>query len=360
MLTIDEAIEKFNREIPEEVQLSCEADFVLKPLEEIEERYGITLSPLLILFVLGEVVGDDLITYIENEFSFEEKKAAVLASEIQDKIFKPLFDRINFLNDHPEKEMTLEQEKYYVENIFKKGILAELNYDPIVKDAVNRRLFFILARDADYRRRLEQSMYDNVELLTSQSIMIDGREQPATISNWLKDFIAHYGSQSYNSVSVSSFLVNSDNGKKLSAEDRAKLADVIKIYTNIKFFPDSMPSDNGEDWQIIPYEIEVMPDSERDFSEETTELAEEKLKVILHEVPLPNKPANKTELKTISPSLPPLAPAPVPAKIVEPVKPLAETGDEEDLVELRNMLLQYPAGSLERAAIEEEIKKKSG
>lgn len=342
MITIEEAIEIFHYDLPEEIQLTCETDMVLKPLVELEERYKVILSPLVIFMVIGEVTSDDLLDYIENEFKFDEAKAKQLAVEFTDKVFKPLVDRINFINDSPDKNMTLEQEKIYLENIFKKGVLDELSYDAIIKEAVNRRVFFILARDFDFKKKLEQALYDNEEILTSQPILLNDQEVKPTISNWLKDFIGRYGSQAYDSVSASTFLVNSDNGKNLIVSDREKLSELLKLYVNIKFFPDSMPSDEGEDWQIIPYE--EIKESDDNKTEEIDNKKEPKDKTVKTQSGLTEKTIKLNEDKVSTPPI-----------VINDNNVLSTETDE--LLELKNMLLQYPEGSLERAAIEEEIKK---
>jgi hypothetical protein len=316
MPIIEEAIAKFHTELPEEIQLSCEADEVMNPLKELEQSYGLVLSGLVVFVVVGDLMMEEIPDYIKTEFEFADTQAQKLALDLDQKIFKPLLDRINFLNEHPDKEMTLEQEKLYAENIFKKNLLAELDRDPLITASVNRQLFFILAQDLEFRKVLVQSLYENTELISANNITVDGEDLKPTINNWLKDFISRYGGNASDSVSVSAFLINSDNAKKLSNEERDKLGKIIKTYINLKFFPDSMPSDDNEDddWQIIPYEPV--------YAEASVGDAE----------PAITKPE------------------------VAPIVNNQPVDDDTNILELKNMLLQYPEGSLERTAIEEEIK----
>lgn len=340
MLTIEEAIEKFEQELPEEVQLLCGEPEVMNPLEAIEKTYNVALSPLIIFVAIGELDIDNFDAFLENEFELDQETRKKLAADLNEKVFKPLLTSIDFINEHPEKEMSIEQEKNYIESAFKNTVLTEINRNPLLIDAVNRRIFFVLANDNNFQHHLEQALYENGEKLTEKNIIVDGQEMRPTIGNWIKDFIARYGSQAYDSVSISAFLINSDNAKILTQEERDKLSKVIKLYTNLKFFPESMPSDDGTDWQIIPYE-KVAPTTEPIVAEN-----ESKSKPVPKPVPKP------IILKPIPPKpapTPVLTPTPAPS----PVQSV--TDDDADLLELRNMLLQYPAGSLERAAIEEEI-----
>jgi len=78
-----------------------------------------------------------------------------------------------------------------------------------------------------------------------------------TVSNWLKNFIGTNGSAIFDSVALSKYLTGSKSGAKLSQEEKEKVRKVLLIYRNLKFFPDSMPDDNGEGWQILPFEAPV-------------------------------------------------------------------------------------------------------
>lgn len=92
-----------------------------------------------------------------------------------------------------------------------------------------------------------------------------------------------------------------------------------------------MPDDEtGESWQIIPYEDD--------------------------EVKLQELAANAPPAISTSPPTPIAKPIPPPPSTPTPVMTTASS-ESPQILELKNMLLQYPAGSLERTAIEEEIKR---
>jgi len=78
---------------------------------------------------------------------------------------------------------------------------------------------------------------------------------PGTIGNWLHCFTAEKGAANFDSLSISEFLSLSPNTTHLTVEEKKKLSIVLNTYRNIKFFPDSMPSDDGSGWAIIPLPV---------------------------------------------------------------------------------------------------------
>jgi len=287
--------------------------------------------------------------------------------------------------------MTLDQQKNFAEKLFLTRLIQEIHHDPFIVDAINQRLFFILARDEDFHTRLERSLYENEEIVTSNPMVINGENVKGTVANWLKDFISQYGSQAYDSMSQSAFLINSENVKNITPAERELLAKVLKTYINIKFFPESMPSDDGEGWEIIPVDetSETEKSTPISVNEQSTEAAPTQPPVSQSQriQPLPKKPTSaavqkksdtskskvypvtttpKVTIPTPAPVKKPIAPLPKPpakTPAVQPTQlspiaqPATSIDSSDELLNLKNMLLQYPPHSLEREAIEEEIKK---
>jgi hypothetical protein len=392
-MIIEEAVEKFNQ-LPLELQLELGSDEFLHPLKSLEAAYNISLSAIAIYITIGDIQFKDLPKVLEYEFSLSSTVASSLAKDIKEKAFDPILERLNFLDNDPDKAMTLEQQKNFAEKIISSGLISEIHHDPFIVDAINQRLFFILARDEDFHTRLERALYENEEEVTSKSLSINGENVRGTVSNWLKDYISQYGSQTYDSMSQSAFLINSNNAKNLTPGERELLAKVLKTYINIKFFPDSMPSDDGEGWEIIPVDEEVteevMPDEIINTRQEISKVAERQTSFSESSKPVAAKPAGetvqkrqeqmivkpprvvstpKTIISTPTPVKKPIAPLTKPTPRPSPQqsqppkqvvsRPPVETisNESDELLNLKNMLLQYPPHSLEREAIEEEIKK---
>lgn len=382
MAIVEEAIEQFNK-LPLEIQAEFGSDEVVNLLHEFEESYGISLVPLTLNVAAGYLDPKDLEEYIESDLGISGERNKILAADLREKLFSPLLDRLKFLNANPKKNMSLEQEESFAERIFRELLLSELHHDPIIITAVNNRLFYILARREDFQRRLEAAIYENQEMITKNKIDVNGSLVPGTVGNWLKDYIAQYGTENYDSVTQTAFLINSKNAKGLTEEERSLLSTVLKTYINIRFFPDSMPTDDGEGWEIIPGGNIDQPVGPANLPKSSVQqktfisapISEKKLDLepITQSVPAsarkssrvrdqapvlprpsnsslnsePRPTASSVEKRTLEA---PVRPADT-AAVVEPVS------ESEELLALKNMLLQFPAGSLERAAVEEEIKK---
>ena len=280
--------------------------------------------------------------------------------------------------------MTFEQEKTFAIKMFEESLIVKFKNHPLVIDAYNQRLLYILAKDLSFQKRLEQAFYQNNEKVSSKPIILNSQSVSSTVTNWIKDYISQYGGQTYDSMSQTNFLLNSENSRNLSIEERSVLAKVLKTYINIKFFPDSMDSDDSSDWEIIPLEKTVVESktSQRgigsvdSFSNKETGIPE-----LISEKPIAkpslqqSKPVSTipkpsvAEKKSISPqsSIPVFTPKPTIKPNSQPVvatpkvlsKAPTPVEHSDEVMSLKNILLQYPADRLERKAIEEEIKKHS-
>lgn len=350
MALIEEAIQQFNQ-LPLELQLECGSDEFISAVQKIEKEYSLSLSALMVQIIVGNIQFADLTQYVEHEYSLDQQKASQLAQDIRKQVFNPVLDRLNFLNTNPEKDMTEEQQKSFAENLFRTGLVTELHHDPFIISAINDRLFYILARDEQFKDRLGRALYENTEKVTEHPIQINKDQVSGTVGNWIKDYIAHYGSQTYDSLTQSKFITSSNNTKNLNSQDRELVHAILKTYINITFFPDSMPSDDGEGWEIIP-----------------GGLIEEKIESYEEEEIKSRPPANETKIVA------PLSKSKLPS-VTKPVTSLKKSNDtiksqpssqsplkstaspSPEALHLKNMLLQYPPNSLERQAIEEEIRK---
>lgn len=355
MPILEEAIEQFNK-LPIEIQLECSSEEYINALQTLERIYKLPLSGVAVQIIVGNFQFSSLSSDLQCEFSLNTQTAEQLAQDLKEKVFRTVIERLNFLNSNPEKDMTLEQEKNFAENLFHTALVKELHHHPLIISAINDRLFYILARDEQFKERLARALYENSEKITSHILKLKTNEQvPSTVSNWLKDYIAQYGSQAYDSLNQSKFLSSSKNVKLLSDVEKTLVAKVLRTYLNIAFFPDSMPSDDGEGWEIIPVDQPekgaVLNKKLESLHNETTPTPKDKVTPDLDHTLTRTTPSlkQKPPLKSTSDS------SVRPASKPQPTFHSVETSSE--LLKLKNMLLQYPPHSLERQAIEDEIKK---
>lgn len=217
------------------------------------------------------------------------------------------------------------EEKEYVLNLFRFNLLEVLNSEsPEATASLNGGLIFLLNNDADasFKKNLEETLYTNKEKISANKISLDNREVEATVANYLRDFIKTNGSEFFSGVVLAQYLSSSANLKKLNQKEKYLVGQLLKLYRNLSFLPDSMGSLAVENWQIIPFD-----------------------QVIINKSSVKNKPSKPEVSKKInSPSV---------AK-----EDLLNTSAE--LRELEKEILDYPENSLEYRALKEEMKRFSG
>lgn len=200
----------------------------------------------------------------------------------------------------------LKKEKEDSEKIFGESLLELLDKEneDIAEDYNNILLQILIEGELAAKNDLEKALYSNQERLTSVPFNLDKKPAAATVSNWLKDFLAVKGSGFFDNIAISDFLVKSQNALNLNDVEKNRLRKLLVFYRNLKFFPESMPNATGDGWEIIPTQV----------SEEVAQRAK-----------------------------------------IEKVQ--ADTENEAKIAELRVILGKYPEGSLERKVVVEEMKK---
>lgn len=172
-----------------------------------------------------------------------------------------------------------------------------------------------------FRDQLVKAMLENKEKISSAPFLLTKKQAEGTIANWLKYFIEEKGSGLFNNIVLTDFLVKSANARTLKEEEKNKVKKLLLIYRNLKFFPESMPNQTGEDWEIIPSQ-----------EEDSSEKARTVKAPALDAIPLKSSKMIAKE------------------RAVEDEK-------KKKIDELNKMLANYPSGSLARKALAEEIKK---
>ncbi|MFH1662107.1 MAG: hypothetical protein ABIA02_03355 [Candidatus Falkowbacteria bacterium] len=306
MINVKKSLEKFNN-LPEAIILEVDSDKVSLKMKKLEDKYKINLSLLIIVVVVGDLKMEDIEKYLRIEFNLNKDKAKNIYEDLIKEIFNPLTERLNFLNsDFQNNVITLDKAKNIALDMFKENLVNEMYGNLIIAELVNSRIFYILSRDLNFKKELEKALYKNLEKLTHKEFILDGKPRTPSIKNWLVDFIKHNGAGMFDNLALSQYIINSSNAKKLDDDGKKLLKKLLMLYRNLKFFPESMPSDDGSSWEIIPVE-------------------------------------DKEELSK--------------ARTVS--KPVIDKIDkkESEVDELKKMLENYPEGSLERKAINEEIAK---
>jgi hypothetical protein len=198
-------------------------------------------------------------------------------------------------------------------------------------DDYNGILMLLMAEDQKFKKDLENALYSSAEELTKNEIIISDKNARPTIANWIKDFISYYGSAIFDNLVVSKYMTFSENAKKLEREEKNSLIKLLKLYRNLKFFPESLKGVPESEWQIIPIERNKFMRVGAERKETVIYPEEEQEEQGGEDVSKPAEP--------------------------EPEKPPIKSDKELMLETLEKMSAKYAPGTLQRRAVEEEIRK---
>lgn len=287
----NDCLKKFSR-LPDEIRNKIGSEEILKIISEIEINYNIELKFLVILISIGEMEIKDTPTYLEKKFAISSEKS----EEIKEKLTRNVF---GLVVENRSKLMSIEEK---IKEVFQNKLVETLNGDEEFKEVLNEELTLQFSGAGELTEQdVLKILLLNQERITHKKFLIDERPHSPSIANWLKDFIKVNGSEMFDNLVLSEYLINSQNAKKLDREEKNSLRNLLLLYRNVKFFPESMEDVPPEKWEIIPL-------SHTD-----------------------NQKIRREDLKNVVP------------------------GKNREIDELRKMASEYPKGSLERKAIEEEI-----
>lgn len=255
MIYIEEALEKFKNLAPE-VVLTIDSDIVAKQITALENKYQISLSPLVIYWAIGEVRIDQIKDYLKKELVVDARLIEEIEMSIREKIIKPINSRLIFLDARPAKtNISMSQEKAIILEIFKTKLKEELNNHPVIINAINSRIFAVLSEDQDFFETMEKALYANFERLTPHNINLSGKLTEPTVANWLNDFIINNSSDYFTTVTLSQYITTSVNIRNLSDQEKETVTRLILLYRNVKFFDEVFDEVPPEKWEILPLRI---------------------------------------------------------------------------------------------------------
>lgn len=329
--------------------------------------------------------GQDVKRYLENSGGVSEKylKNVEQFTKALTEEEDGTFDYSSYLYDEEEKpkitaskeddepaiseiDLTEEDRILRLKKFFEEGLGAVLDLEDKAShellEAINNELVYFLVDSTELKNDLSSILFSSTVLIGQENIVIDEKNLPPTGANWIKDFYRTVGSENFDSLAIAKYIITSPNAKKLAGSVQAKLRKFLNLYHNIKYFPAPFTAIPIERWEIMPGAHHGSSDAPVSTTKPSLE---NKFRPNPAPAPAYTKPVEK--ITTITPTI--KKATPVVKQEIKPVvkttpistpisasTPIISSDDDEDLIELKNMLLQYPAGSLERAAIEEEIK----
>jgi hypothetical protein len=366
---MDEKTEQFLQKIrtfSEEVNLYFSSDLIVKPINELINEYDLDddfIYNLIYDFFISDFNVDklkkDIVGRIDNVEKFVSdflgKLFLPVASFIEFKVKehiknlenyrKYVDDFSNLIESHNvdelldfvddlENKIDFKEEEELVVDFLGKSITEVLkSQDYSGPQKVNGSALYLLINKPDCLNRFIKTFLSNQEKIGSKKIILDNREEEPTIANWIKHFIRENGNEIFGSIVLAKYLTSTFVNTLLNEEDKKILRKVLKLYRNLIFFPESMANIPREDWEIFPVERDV----------------------ILNNKIEKKKEENKQEKEIIKPKIEQKV------EIIKEVKKNKELDlpdlKNKELKELEDLLIKYPEKSLERKAIENEIKK---
>jgi len=311
---IEVCLKKFN-ELPEDLKNFLNSQDVLNFLDRIEKEYKIDLTFVVILIFIGELDLENLDIYLVKKFNIEQETSNKLMFEIEENILKKvvgIFETIN--NDNYILDLSDEDKKKKIINVFSEELLPQFRSSVEFLIQINAIIFETIGKEEIFLERIKRLFLDSKELLSPKKIKIKEKVEDATITNWIKDFVSENGSGIFSSVALAKYLTSSKNVALLDDSEKQLLRQILKMYKNLFFFPESMENIKYEDWEIFPINKDLLQ-SNFGRQENRDNVVEEKRQY------------------------------------------QAVDSHEEEVKVLKELLQKYPNKSLEKKAIESEIKK---
>lgn len=306
---IAECLERF-RQLPEDIKMKLGGAEALLAVKEIEEKYGVNTSFVVILVAIGELSATKINEYLSLKEGLSEEDAFDVMNEMTRSIFSNLF--IGQVNELPLFED--------IKTAFKDELLDLLSNREKAQ-AFNYNVFNYLKSDASLLMDLENILNTQILVLGKENIIHEKEIWHPTIANWIKDFVRINGSGNFDNLVLANYISNAENPKKLSPAEKILLTRILKLYRNIAFFDEVTDKTPIGFWEIIPL----------DFPEDS---------------PSPNKSENV--IKTIQPA--------EKSEAVE-VSAAKQTEAESSAAKLQAALNDYAPDSLEYKVIKQELER---
>ncbi len=186
-------------------------------------------------------------------------------------------------------------------------------------------LYSLEARD-NFKVRVRKILSASQIRITKEKISLDNKEVTPTIGNWLNDFRSQFGEEGFtDAMKLSQYLASNKNIAKLSAREKGNIDVIFNLYQRLKL--SSLTKEGLE--ETIPV---IKPDGQLGVIKQGKyEAIDKRTKDVYQKIAGVLRPRPEVEKET---------------------KAVGSGVDE-----LKKLASEYPPGSLERKAVEEEIAK---
>jgi hypothetical protein len=327
---INDCLQQFNN-LPENIKSVIGGEKAVQIVDGINKKYKIDVSFLIVLVAIGEIDIDEIPEYIIAKFKLEKISAEEVRNLLVSEIFSTkIAEQKPAIVDNSENVMVAD-----IKNIFSTGLNKIFASSFEDQDELNAKIIYLTAVNENLNEEmLFKILLDSSEQLIETPILLEKKKVVATVSNWMKDFIKNLGTEIFDNVVMTKYLTTSENCKKLNSQDREKVKNLLLLYRNLRFFPISQGDKDPDEWEIIPENRELVVDKRYEKTLSIPKTTEEKT--------IEQLVAKKQELGEAN----------LAGKVVE-----EEIDNTKKVEELKIMLNKYKDNSLQKRAIEEEIRK---
>ena len=238
---------------------------------------------------------------------------------------------LNDLLEEYDNKIDFIEEKKILINLFQNHLMY------ILKNPdrhINGSLMNFLLNDKKFQNEILSELYKNNLWLSKNKIKCKKKLIDPTFGNWLNDFIDNYASDYFDHLAVANYISNSENCRSLNDEEKKVLSQFLILYRNLRFFPKDFENLPPEKWYIIPPYV-----------------ADNSLKArIVLGPPQTEEEKKITQLEKAKTDTDKSA---LEKKVIDE----AGIAAQNKIADLKILANKYPSGSLERRAVETEIKK---
>jgi len=197
----------------------------------------------------------------------------------------------------------------------------------------NLKKYLIGIPDYDSRDRIKLEIKNillkNKTKVTKSNLILNQKEVTGTIENWLADYHINVGTGVVDRLAFEQYFINSPNIKELSPDESSRLKSLFQFYERLKL---SSKSPQGFEEDVL---IDVNGELKL-WHEGRLEDFDPAVKKIIDEM---EKAGYLKDAEIASTNI---------------------RNNKSNIEDLKQMLNKYPAGSLERKVIEEELEKMEG
>jgi hypothetical protein len=199
----------------------------------------------------------------------------------------------------------------------------------------NVKKYLVIIPDYDARdkikERLRNILVKNKAKITPSGLSLGSEKASGTAENWFRDYHSNLGTGVADKLKFEQYFIASPNIKALTQEEKTKIKSFFQFYERLKLSSKTPQGFEEEMLVVVNDELKIWKDGRAEDIDPEAKKAVEELRKggFLDGGKTPDTAADAA-------------------------------GSDAKLAELEKIAAEYPAGSLERKAVEEEIRKLEG